>query len=151
VTLVEITDTYEDVRTDSASIVVHNQTGQALELSGFYITLMDDGDYLGVWSGGDAYVNAYGSTTVQLSGNELGTHQVLTNTSPEVQVTITQFDGAAMMATFRYPEWQYNQFNDIRMSLSGEWYEGSKALPTLTRAPGSTYVFPHTNFEITFE
>ena len=151
VTLVEITDTYEDVRTDSASVVVHNRTGQSLNLSGIYVTLMDGNNYLGVWTCGDVYVNAYGSTTVQLSGTELGAHQALTNTSPVVQVTITQFDGAAMSATFRYPEWQYNQFNDIQMFLSGEWYQGSKSLPTLTRAPGSTYVFPHTNFEITFE
>ena len=155
VTLVEITSTYEDVRTDGPTqLYIVNNSNQILNLNivtmELYGMTSNGRTTLGTWTTGGLEIAANGNITVSFPGYGLGTKQVSTNTSPEIEVNINQFNGSAYYATVQYPEWQSGHYGNMSDSLSGEDYNLSGSMPTLTRAPGSTYVFPHDRIQITF-
>ena len=151
VTLVEIVDTYEDVRTDPASVRIINRTNGDVDIESFYLVLYGGtGQILGIWQTNTMVtINGNGSQDVQLQSYNLGTKQVLTNTSPYFELHIKQYNGPAMWATFEYPNWRASSFSTIQMQFSAEGYDGEAELPPLERAQGSTYVFPHSNFTLT--
>ena len=155
VTLEEIVGTYEDVRTEGPTqLFIVNNSNQDLDLGivtmELYGMTSNGRTNLGTWTTSGLHIPTNGSTTVTFPGYGLGTKQVSTNTSPEVEVHINQFNGNAYYATVQYPQWQSGHYDSMSGGLSGEGYDITGSMPTLTHAPGSTYVFPHDRIQITF-
>lgn len=150
VTLREITETYETVRTDSAQAIIRNNGNDELVLDYFSVELKDGDSVLGTWVWGDVHVPSNSSVTLAMSGHGTGETQVLTNTILDVYMWAKHFNGEATTAQLTYPKWSEWEYGMITATLGGESYEGHGTMPALEPAGESVYVFPHHAFEVTF-
>lgn len=152
VTLVEIVETYETVRTEQTYATIINRTDVSSEIPYISIQLLSGTTVLSTWLYQNISVGSNNSTTTPTTGLSIGEKQILTNTTLDVEISIpyTYATGANKM-TFQFPEWSAFGGSSIVAYMQGESFYGKKSLPILERAPGDVYVFPNTNFTITFE
>jgi hypothetical protein len=123
VTLREITETYETVRTDSAQAIIRNNGNDELVLNYFTVELKDGDSVLGTWVWSDVHVPSNSSVTLAMSGYGTGETQVLTNTILDVYMWANHFNGEATTAQLTYPkwsEWEYGMITALAILRTGE-------------------------------
>ena len=151
VTLDEIVNAYVDVSTNNANLTIRNETDETIRLMHIGINLVNkNGQSLTMWMYPEVQIDA--RDQVNVTGTSSSGHsQVLANTSLSLNLEVASLQSSAGKLTFTYPEWTALSSKDMIVYQENGSYNGTAVLPTLTKAEGSTYVFPLNDFKIVFK